>query len=52
MQEVNFFGLINVTRKAIEVMRDTKTGGLIQQVTSVGGQRGTPLWSVYSASST
>ena len=38
--EINFFGLINVTRKAMEVMRDLKTGGLIQQVTSIGGQVG------------
>ena len=38
--EVNFFGLINVTRKAMEVMRDLKTGGRIQQVTSIGGQIG------------
>ena len=38
--EVNFFGLINVTRKAMEVMRDLKTGGVIQQVTSIGGQVG------------
>lgn len=38
--EVNFFGLINVTRKAMEVMRDLKTGGVIQQVTSIGGQIG------------
>jgi len=39
--DVNFFGLIAVKRKAIEVMRDQKpSGGLIQQVTSIGGQRG------------
>ena len=38
--EVNFFGLINVTRKAMEVMRELKTGGRIQQVTSIGGQVG------------
>ena len=38
--EINFFGLINVTRKAMEVMRDLKTGGVIQQVTSIGGQVG------------
>lgn len=39
--EVNFFGLINVTRKAMEVMRDQKpSGGLIQQITSIGGQAG------------
>ena len=39
--DVNFYGLIAVTRKAMEVMRDQKpSGGLIQQVTSIGGQRG------------
>ena len=39
--EVNFFGLTEVTRKAMDVMRDQKpSGGLIQQVTSIGGQRG------------
>ncbi|KAF2732178.1 NAD(P)-binding protein [Polyplosphaeria fusca] len=48
--EVNFFGLINVTRKAMEVMRDLKTGGLIQQVTSIGGQIGVPEFSTYCAS--
>lgn len=42
--EVNFFGLINVTRSAMEQMREQKpSGGLIQQVTSIGGQRGVPL---------
>ncbi|OCL13041.1 NAD(P)-binding protein [Glonium stellatum] len=48
--EVNFFGLINVTRKAMEVMRDLKTGGVIQQVTSIGGQVGVPTLSIYCAS--
>ena len=38
--EINFFGLMDVTRKAMETMRDLKTGGVIQQVTSVGGQVG------------
>ena len=39
--EVNFFGLAQVTRKAMEVMREQKpSGGLIQQITSIGGQRG------------
>ena len=39
--EVNFFGLLQVTRKAMEVMREQKpSGGLIQQITSIGGQRG------------
>jgi NAD(P)-dependent dehydrogenase (short-subunit alcohol dehydrogenase family) len=38
--DINFFGLIDVTRKALEVMRELKTGGVIQQVTSIGGQIG------------
>ncbi|KAL8644196.1 MAG: hypothetical protein Q9226_007885, partial [Calogaya cf. arnoldii] len=39
--EVNFFGLLNVTKKAMEVMREQKpSGGLIQQVTSIAGQHG------------
>lgn len=45
--EVNFFGLINVTRKALAVMREQKpSGGVIQQVTSIGGQVGVPLFSI------
>lgn len=45
--EVNFFGLIDVTRKAVEVMRGQKpSGGVIQQVTSIGGQRGVPGFSI------
>lgn len=50
--EVNFFGLIDVTRKALEVMREKNSppGGLIQQVTSIGGQRGFPSFSIYCAS--
>ncbi|KAL8825205.1 MAG: hypothetical protein Q9191_004557 [Dirinaria sp. TL-2023a] len=49
--EVNFFGLIAVTKKALEVMREQKpSGGLIQQVTSIGGQRGVPMFSSYCAS--
>lgn len=39
--EVNFFGLMAVTKKAMEVMREQRpSGGLIQQVTSIGGQNG------------
>jgi NAD(P)-dependent dehydrogenase (short-subunit alcohol dehydrogenase family) len=37
--EVNFFGVVNVTRKALAVMREQKpSGGVIQQVTSIGGK--------------
>jgi NAD(P)-dependent dehydrogenase (short-subunit alcohol dehydrogenase family) len=51
--EVNFFGLVDVTRKALQVMRDQKPcGGVIQQVTSIGGQVGVPVFSIcrYSTS--
>lgn len=50
--EINFFGLLDVTRIALETMRDknSPSGGLIQQVTSIGGQRGVPTFSVYCAS--
>lgn len=49
--DVNFFGLLRVTKKAMEVMREQKpSGGLIQQVTSIGGQRGVPTFSIYCAS--
>ncbi|KAI4228380.1 MAG: hypothetical protein L6R36_001663 [Xanthoria steineri] len=49
--EVNFFGLLNVTKKAMAVMREQKpSGGLIQQVTSIAGQHGVPQFSIYCAS--
>ncbi|KAJ4353498.1 uncharacterized protein N0V89_005228 [Didymosphaeria variabile] len=48
--EINFFGLLNVTRKAMQTMRDLKTGGVIQQITSIGGQQGVPSFSIYCAS--
>ncbi|KIW26302.1 uncharacterized protein PV07_09403 [Cladophialophora immunda] len=50
--EINFFGLLDVTREALETMRDKQKpqGGLIQQITSIGGQRGVPFFSIYCAS--
>ncbi|KAI4175735.1 MAG: hypothetical protein LQ346_008015, partial [Caloplaca aetnensis] len=49
--EVNFFGLMAVTKKAMEVMREQKpTGGLVQQVSSIAGQRGVANLSIYCAS--
>lgn len=50
--EINFFGLLDVTRIALETMREKQKpqGGLIQQVTSIGGQRGVPTFSMYCAS--
>lgn len=50
--EVNFFGLLDVTREAMKIMRSKNNppGGVIQQVTSIGGQRGVPGFSLYCAS--
>lgn len=50
--EVNFFGLLDVTRQALGVMRERNSppGGLIQQVTSIAAQRGEPNFSTYCAS--
>ena len=49
--EVNYFGLIDVTRKAMQTMREQEpSGGLIQQVTSIGGQVGVPTFSIYCSS--
>ena len=50
--EVNFFGLLHVTRRALHVLRDVNSpqGGRIQQITSIGGQRGVPTFSIYCSS--
>ena len=50
--EINFFGLLDVTREALVTLRDKQSppGGVIQQITSIGGQRGVPLFSAYCAS--
>ncbi|CAK4024901.1 uncharacterized oxidoreductase -like [Lecanosticta acicola] len=51
--EVNFFGLVNVTRKALQVMRDLNKepqGGRILQISSIAGHVGLPMTSMYCAS--
>ena len=49
--EINFFGLLDVTRVAIKTMRhQSPQGGLIQQISSIGGQRGFDGASMYNAS--
>lgn len=49
--DVNFFGLLDCTREAMQIMREQKpVGGRILQVTSVGGQIGVPTFSIYCAS--
>lgn len=49
--EINFFGCVNVTRRAVRAMREqTPAGGLIQQISSMAGQKGMPTFSIYCAS--
>jgi NAD(P)-dependent dehydrogenase (short-subunit alcohol dehydrogenase family) len=44
--DTNVFGLMRVTRKAIEVMRGQKDGAIVQ-VASMGGRLAFPLFSIY-----
>ncbi|MDE1149416.1 MAG: SDR family NAD(P)-dependent oxidoreductase [Azospirillaceae bacterium] len=46
--ETNLFGVVNVTRAAIPVMRAQRTGHILQ-ISSVGGRVGTPGLSAYQA---
>ncbi|MDR1009899.1 MAG: SDR family NAD(P)-dependent oxidoreductase [Opitutaceae bacterium] len=46
--ETNFFGVVNLTRAALPVMR-AQRGGHIFQVSSVGGRTSTPGLSAYQA---
>lgn len=49
--EVNFFGLMDVTREAMVTMRkQSPPGGVIQQVSSQCGQAGYATFSLYCAS--
>jgi len=49
--EVNFFGLLDVTREAMVTMRNQNPkGGVIQQITSTGGLWGAGGFSLYCAS--
>ncbi|KKY39956.1 putative short-chain dehydrogenase reductase sdr [Diaporthe ampelina] len=52
VMDVNFMGVVRVTRQAIQTMRDINNppGGLIQQITSIGGQAGMAVVSAYCAS--
>jgi NAD(P)-dependent dehydrogenase (short-subunit alcohol dehydrogenase family) len=44
--ETNLFGVVNVTRAVIPLMRQQKSGHIIQ-ISSIGGRRGTPGLSAY-----
>jgi len=47
--ETNFFGLLNVTRSALPLLRDTKNAKIIN-MSSIAGLSGTPLMGAYNAS--
>ena len=47
--ETDFFGVVNVTRAALPVMRAQRDGHIIQ-ISSLGGRSGTPGLSAYQAS--
>lgn len=46
--ETNFFGVVNLTRAALPVMRQQRAGHIIQ-ISSVGGRMGTPGLSAYQS---
>ena len=46
--DTNFYGVVNVTRAALPVMRKQRSGHIIQ-VSSVGGRMGTPGLSAYQS---
>jgi NAD(P)-dependent dehydrogenase (short-subunit alcohol dehydrogenase family) len=46
--ETNFFGVVNVTRAALPVLRAQRDGPIIQ-ISSIGGRTGTPGLSAYQA---
>jgi NAD(P)-dependent dehydrogenase (short-subunit alcohol dehydrogenase family) len=46
--DTNFYGVVNVTRAALPVMRQQRSGHIIQ-ISSIGGRIGTPGLSAYQA---
>lgn len=46
--ETNFFGVVNVTRAAVRVMHEQRSGRIIQ-ISSVGGRHATPGLAAYQA---
>jgi NAD(P)-dependent dehydrogenase (short-subunit alcohol dehydrogenase family) len=47
--ETNFFGVIRVTQKVLPIMRKQNNGGIIVNVSSVGGRMGVPVLSAYQS---
>ncbi|CEH13020.1 Predicted dehydrogenase [Ceraceosorus bombacis] len=49
--DVNFFGVTKTVRETLPILRQQKpAGGVIQVVTSIGGQIGVPTYTAYTAS--
>jgi NAD(P)-dependent dehydrogenase (short-subunit alcohol dehydrogenase family) len=48
MYDTNVFGLLNVTRAVLPVMRAKRSGHVIN-ISSIGGYRGAPGFGVYSS---
>jgi NAD(P)-dependent dehydrogenase (short-subunit alcohol dehydrogenase family) len=46
--ETNFFGVVNVTRAAVRVMHEQRSGHIIQ-ISSIGGRHATPGLAAYQA---
>jgi len=46
--ETNFFGVVNVTRAAVPVLR-AQRGGHVIQISSIGGRRGSPGLAAYQS---
>jgi NAD(P)-dependent dehydrogenase (short-subunit alcohol dehydrogenase family) len=46
--DINFFGVVNVTRAALPVMRAQRDGHIIQ-ISSIGGRRGSPGLGAYQS---
>ncbi len=46
--DTNFYGVVNLTRAALQTMRNQRSGHIIN-ISSVGGRVGTPGFSAYQA---
>ncbi|HXT84301.1 MAG TPA: SDR family oxidoreductase [Verrucomicrobiae bacterium] len=47
--ETNFFGVVRVTQKVIPVMRNKNQGGIIVNISSIGGRMSVPFLSAYNS---
>src|SRR6185437_7321386 len=47
--ETNYFGVVRVTQKVIPVMRNKNQGGIIVNISSIGGRMSVPFLSAYNS---